>query len=408
MIRLLIADSDPARREQRRAALTTDSEIAIAGMARDGQEAVHLAHTLRPDIALLSADLAAQDGWRTAEILTSDRALPTQVILLSETDSAEAMRHAMRAGARGHFAQSVVPTTLLQTIHDLYSEAQERQTSEFARAADPQMLTQVIAVCGAKGGIGKTTLAVNVSVALAQQREIPTTLLDLYTQFGDAALLLNLKPRRALADMGDIPPADFDLALLENCLERHDSGLSLLMSAREPSSLEAVSHLLLERVISLLKTKNRAVVLDVPPILHTTTLYALSHATCVLMVANLHDLSTLQDTRRLLLALKGTHVAPENIRIVLNRVSRQNRLKVADIENTLEHPITTQIANDGRIVPDSINNGIPFVLSHPQSQVAQSIQKLARELMQPGSVSSEIPNAITPRRRLFTLSRNEG
>src|SRR5690348_13548818 len=86
------------------------------------------------------------------------------------------------------------------------------------------------------------------------------------------------------------------------------------------------------------------------------------------------QLSTVSDTRQLLDTIEGKYLAREKIKIVLNRVSRQNRLHVPDVERTLGHPVAAQIPNDGRTVPASINKGVPFILSHPGSPVGQCVR----------------------------------
>jgi len=381
MIRVLLADSLPARREQLRAALMEGggSEIEVAGQARDGSEALQMAHALRPEIVLLAADLSVSDGYQTTELLAAS-GLPLQSVLLSESAWPEDLRRAMRAGAREHLAWPCAPRELRQAVQTLSAEGRRRQGAAFVTAADPRTAAQVIAVSGAKGGIGKTTLAVNLAAALAVDTGEPTVLLDLYTQFGDAALLLNIAPRRTLADLTRIDFADIDERLLEDYLERHESGLRLLVGSSAPLAIDALSPAYLDHILGLLKRSHRYIVLDVPPVLHETTLYALSHAAMVLLLANLFDLTTLADTRLWLEAMAGKHVSSEAIRVVLNRVSARNRLQIPDIERTLGRPTDILIPNDGKLVPASVNAGLPFVLSHPQSRVAQSVREIVRRI----------------------------
>lgn len=399
MIRVLLADSLPARREQMRAALAADPEIAVAGQARDGQEALQLAHALRPDVAVLAADLAAGDGYQTAERLAAS-GLPLVSLLISDGDRPDDLRRAMRAGARGGLAWSSAVGQIAETVCELEGERRHRQTPGWAAAADPQAAARVFAVSGAKGGVGKTTLAVNLAAALAETGE-PTVLLDLYTQFGDAALLLNLSPRRTLADLTRLDAADLDERTLDDHLERHESGLAVLAGATAPLPMDALSPECLDRLLGLLKRGHRYVVLDVPPVLSPTTLYALSHATSVLLVANLFDLTTLADSRLWLNAVVGPHVSPEAVQVVLNRVSPRNQLQIPDIERTLGRAAGACIPNDGKLVPASVNAGFPFVRSHPHSRVAQAVSGLARSLAAPPPEALTSPPPLSPRRLPF-------
>jgi len=380
MIRVLVADSNPPTREQLRAHLASDPDIEIVSLARDGQEALQMAHQYRPDVAILAADLNVQDGYQTAEFLAGVGYLPTQSIILSDSEGADQLRKAMRAGAREHLARPVSRTALLKAVHDVYEDEQRKHSPQFAQAADPKKTTRIIAVSGAKGGIGKTTLAANLAVALAMETAEPTCLIDLYVQFGDIGMLLNIAPRRTLADLAALDPSEVDAQLVDDCMAQHESGLRVLFSSKSPVALDAITVPCIENVIGHLKQKYRYVVIDVPPILHTTTLYVLAHASTTILVANLYDLTTVNDTRQLLTTIQGKYVAREKISIVLNRVSRQNRLPLSEIEQALGHNITAQIPNDGVVVPASINQGMPFVIGQANSDVARAVKSLARQL----------------------------
>lgn len=379
MIRVLIADSDASTRENLRARLSVEPDMEVVGLARDGQEAVQMAHALRPDIALLAAALAVCDGCRTAQFLAA-AGLPTDCILLSGDGGPDSLREALRAGARELLAWPAQADRVGDAVRSVYQEQQRRTSAAFAEAADPQKMTRFVAVSGAKGGVGKTTLATNLALALMLETGEPTVLLDLYTQFGDVAMLLNLAPRHSLAELATRPLSEVDAAMLDDYAEQHESGLRVLVGAPAPVALDAIPASFLDHVFGLLKRSARFVVLDVPPILHPTTLHALSHASLALLVANLYDLTTVKDTRLLLEAIEGRYVPREKLWIVLNRVSRQNKLCVPDIEQALGHALAAQVPNDGRIVPHSINQGVPFMLSHPHSAISQSLRHLACQI----------------------------
>ena len=395
MIRILIANSNPATREQLRAHIAHDTSLEIVGMARDGQEAVQIAHQSQPDIALLAVDLAVSDGYRTAEFLCAAKDLSTECILMGDVEGDGDMRRAMRAGAREALFGPLNRTTLLELIHEIYIDQERRRTPAFARAADPNFQARVIPITGAKGGVGKTTVAVNLAVAILRETNEPTVLIDLYAQYGDVAMLLNLLPRRTLSELADLDSSHIDEQLLEDSMESHYSGLRVLFTAKTPVALDAINVPLIENVIGLLKRNYRYIVIDVPPILHPTTLYALSHATTALIVANLHDLTTLNDTRQLLQTLTAKYLAREKIKVVLNRMVKNNRIQLADIEKTMGHPADVLIPNDGRVVPEAINTGNPFVITHANAPVSLSIRKFARELAGLTQVGSNSDNQST-------------
>lgn len=375
MIRVLIA-ANLEDRQYLCAGLAAGAEIEVAGQARDERETVRLAHALRPDIVLLAAGLPPLGSAAAEKLAVSG--LPLETILVTPDTSSANLRAAMRAGAKDSISSAATPAEICECVRSVHAEALRRRSPEFAAGAAPSAGGKIIAVSGAKGGIGKTTLAVNLAAALAVETGTPTVLLDLYTQFGDAALMLNLFPRRTLADLVKNDTADIDYPLLEEHLERHECGLRVLAGASAPLPLHALSPECLAQMLSLLRRENCSVVLDVPPVLHDTTRLAVSEADTVLLVANLFDLTTLADTRLWLDALCGSCVAPDAVQIILNRASPANRLPLPDITRTLGRSAQCLLPNDGKLVPASVNAGIPFVLSHPNSKVACSVFGLAR------------------------------
>jgi len=270
----------------------------------------------------------------------------------------------------------------------------------------------VIAVTGAKGGVGKTTLAVNLAAALAVRTGDPVLLVDLYTQFGDAALMLNLTPRRTLGDLLAITSEGWESEVLDDYLERHDCGLSLLAGALKPLPPEALSSMFLKAVLGEARRKYHTVVLDIPPLLTETTRCALAQADTIFLVANLFDLTTLANTRLWLDSVCASNVSDDAVQVVLNRVSPRNHLSQNEIERILGRGVFQKVPNDGRVVPASVNAGQPFVLTHSKSRVAQSVfemaQRLATTEARAAATSQSVTNTVRRTRFLSPLLRRGG
>lgn len=380
-IRVLLGWKDRQEREEVRQMLSRDPRMEITGMARDGQEAVQMAFQLRPHVVLLDAALPILNAFEAAEFVTLGvpEVFP---IIVGAPDTPDAYRHALRCGARACLPKPVDSSQLLNTVGQLYEMGARKGSADFLAATDPARLPRVICVTSAKGGTGKSTVSTNLAVALAREFPDQVVLLDLYTQFGDVATMMNLEPKRTMVELAGHP--DIDSGLLDHYLMPHDSGVRVLIGTSGMSAFDSITVAVAEKVLNILKSRYRFVILDVPPILARTTLYAISHSYAVLLITGLFDMHTLKDTRLFQNAIAGKYVGEHSIKIVLNRVNKQNRLQVADVEDMLGQPTYHQIPNDPGNV-DAVNQGIPITMVKPDSEIATSFQGLARKLAAPGN-----------------------
>jgi pilus assembly protein CpaE len=316
-------------------------------------------------------------------------------VLVGPTDGPEALRRAMRSGARELVGRPITKERLRETLIGVAELRWVKETPEYQNSTDLTRIPQTISVTGAKGGVGKTTLSTNLAVALTRQAPGQAVLIDLYSQFGDVPTMLNMHPRRTLADL--VPATEeMDTQLVEEHLETHSSGLKVGIGSVQPQPLDLFTTRFLEQLTGILKRQYRYIVVDVPPILHAGTLYMLAHSHTVLLVANLFDLTTAGDTKKMLEAVKGSYVPPERLRVVLNRVSKENQLQVSEVEKAFGQCVIGQVPNDGRIVPNSVNQGVPFMISNPGSPVALAVGQLAAALTRPDQAPVAEPEA--PRR----------
>ncbi|MDO8683070.1 MAG: P-loop NTPase, partial [Armatimonadota bacterium] len=263
----------------------------------------------------------------------------------------------------------------VKTILDLSALDDYKLTPEYQAVADATKAPKVVVVTGAKGGIGKSTIATNLAVGLAKQTGDRVVLLDLYTQYGDVASMMNIVPTRTIIDL--IPmSSEIDIQLLEDHMIEHESGVKVLIGSQGTAPLEAITTTIVESILNALRLHYRFIVVDMPPFLHDTNLYVLSYCSYLLLVANLFDVTTVADAKKFFQAVEGKYLAKEKIHLVLNRSSKFNRLMAADVVKALGHPVAAEIPNDSRLVY-TLNQGVPIVLSRPNSPVANSIKQLA-------------------------------
>ncbi|NPV28909.1 MAG: response regulator [Firmicutes bacterium] len=378
-IRVLIVDDVPETCENIRCLLHFEPRIEVVGEARDGEEAVKKAEKLRPDIILMDINMPVLDGIAATEAI-SLRVPGSAIIIMSVQGEQEYLRRAMAAGAREYIVKPFTSDELTATIYRVYEMEKKRQLhAQGALLPGRRSEAQVIAIFSTKGGVGKTTLAVNLGVCLVRDFGCSVVLLDLDLQFGDVAVMLNLMPRQTISDLA----AEFqqlDGELLESYLTKHSSGLRVLAAPSRPEYAELVTAPLVEKVINLLKTRYDYILIDTPGIFTDPSLVALDYAHLILLVSSL-DLPTLKNVKLGLEVLDSLH-HKDKVKVVLNRATPEMGIGPGDVEKVLEFPLTSQIPSDGRLVVGAVNSGVPFLLSHPQSRVAESLRQLTCLLVQ--------------------------
>lgn len=396
-VRVIIAEYDAAIRDEIALIVASDTECEIVGLAQDGQEAVQLAVLRSPHVAIISSNVRGISALQTCEMLNAV-APAVMPVLLTDSKSPDGLESAMRSGARAVMSSPVNSKELLPLISALAEVSKRRDSDEVRDFRNPSTFPRVIAVTGAKGGVGKSTIAVNLAVILARYAPGKVALVDCYTQFGDIATMFNVRPNRTLSELDPVAK-ELDITMIQDYLTRHPSGVDILVSSLEPLPLDAVSAECIENLLYVLKRMYRYIVVDVPPILHAPTLRLLSHADTILLIANLFDLTTATDTKRFCTAAGESRIPRENIGIVLNRVSKTNQIHTKDMESLFESGILASIPNDGRLV-SAVNQGVPITVTDGDSPFGRSMVELASKV-------SGTPNGLSGRRNAL-LGKKKG
>lgn len=247
---------------------------------------------------------------------------------------------------------------------------------------------EMIAVCGAKGGIGKTALTVNLAVALSKNNSksshIQICIMDADFQFGDIGLFMDLNPTFTIKDVMESIDT-MDKQTLSSYLLNHSSGVKVLAAPDRPEFADLVLADRLDKVCDLLLLQNDYVIVDTPAGFSDKTIQIIEKADTVFMVTTL-EMASIKNTKLMLetLHLLGLR---DKIKLVVNRSTMDSVIKASDVPELLGEDIPYYVPNDFDLVSQSLNNGVPFILKNGKSDVAIAVCKIAEQLIQRREIS---------------------
>jgi pilus assembly protein CpaE len=334
-----------------------------------------------PFVLVLGPSCSLVPGMTGAEGLLSRRP-DVGAILIAEDLSTEVFQRAMRSGVRDVLGAPVDTGQLNEAVSRVsQSLAVPARPTAFpgqpvaATETEPAELGKVITVFSTKGGAGKSMLAANLGVMLAQRAEGTVALVDADLQFGDIAVMLKLAPQHTIVDaVGSFDR--LDQGFLESLLATHQpSGLKVLPAPLEPAFADQIGGEQMVRVVQILRTFCAYVVVDTPAYFNDVVLGLIEESDDVLLVAGM-DIPNIKNVKIGLQTLRLLNTPMDKIHLILNRANSKVKLEVSEVERTLQVKAEALIPSDV-VVPQSVNKGTPVVIDAPRSAIAKSLEQLA-------------------------------
>jgi pilus assembly protein CpaE len=363
-IRILVTLAERADQRLVAQALEGDSSLEVVGYAE------HLddwrAFLEQPGDLVVVACYGHDDGV-TAMVDHAVKHRPDRpVVVMSEASPNGFLRQAFEAGA-----DDVI--TLPQPSEQVAFTLQKVLARRKGLAMPGKATAPLIAVLGPKGGTGKTLVATNLAVALAQ-RDANVVLVDLDLQFGDIGLALGLSPERTMYDLMKAG-APFDHEKLDRHLIRHSSGVKVLIAPTRPDQASAVSIDFLRDIYASLRTMCDAVIVDTPPGFTPEVIATIDVSTEICMVGMLDSLS-LKNTKLGLETLDLMGYDTDRVSLLLNRADSRVGITPDDVSMIVGRAPDVSVPSD-REIPRSVNEGTPIVAAKPSSGAAKAFRALA-------------------------------
>lgn len=346
-------------------------------LVRDGganQAIEYLAGTTAPSVLIVDVSEAASP--QTA-MLSLSAAIPedTKIIGIGAVNDITVYREIIDSGACDYLVKPVTEKAVISALN----RAEESQQPRAVETAPEEKAR--IAVIGSRGGVGSSTLAMNLAWILAEERKYKTALVDLDLEFGTVALSLDLEPTRGLREALE-NPARVDGLFIASATAKLTDNLSIMATEENLTAEMQYNPNAVDALFEALGRTNDAVIVDLPRTSYAVRRRVFESATEVILVTEL-SLSGLRDSLRLLRSIQ--EVAPETpVRVVANRAAgTKQAMQVSDFQKALEHKVDVLLPDEPKVFNAAANTGKPLAQSHSRAKICKVLRKMAGELQMP-------------------------
>jgi pilus assembly protein CpaE len=353
-------------------------KVEVTGLLRSGPIPTSVidegaAKQAAPDIVLV--DGRSDPSAAILAVERARRSMPNSgIFLVARAADPNLIIQAMRAGAN----EFLTWPPAAESVHEAVLRASARRDSLPGTRAGGTTLV----FFGAKGGVGTTTLAVNVAVDLARTGKKSTVIVDLDPGLGEASLLLGVRPRYTLLDAMDNLER-LDPEFLKELTVKHKSGVDVLAGSEKferPGTVDAGA---VEEVVRFLTRQYDYVVVDAGRDVNPCTVMALYAADHIFLIGT-PDVAATRNAQRLLEHVRPLGACGDRIRLVLNRTVEPLPIPLKHIESVVGLPVFHTFPSDFKNVIGAVNTGVPVVLAGG-SDFASQVDKFARRILIPGA-----------------------
>jgi pilus assembly protein CpaE len=387
--RVLIVDDIAETRENIRKLLQFETDIEVIGVARTGREAIQMTQETSPDVVLMDINMPDMDGITATEAIRQK--IPhVKVVILSVQSEQNYMRRAMLVGASDFLTKPPMADELTSAIRRAGSMAREERAKSAQVMSAPVgikaqsvskgtlSLGKIIMVYSPKGGVGSTTVAVNLALALHNE-ETRVALVDANMQFGDVAVFLNEQGKNTVMDLA--PRADeLEPDVVEDVMIKHPStGLHVLAAPSRPEQAENITADQFEKILLYLRQLYAYIIVDTSTYLTDVTLTVMD-VSDIVVVLTTQDIPSIKNCRLYLDLLVTLGISQEKITFVMNRYDKRIAITPEKIGENLKQEVVAVIPLDERAAIPAVARGVPFVLDNKNQPAARGIFTLAEVL----------------------------
>ncbi len=371
VLRLAIVDPNDGSRDMLKSMLMSMDMVWLEAECSRYEFFLDVIRETTPDIGLVALDSNTTSSIELVRKVALE--FPDTILLVTSTRAdGQLILSSMRAGAKEFL-------TLPITSEELGAALERVGTSKFGTGDTKNRSCEVISVAGATGGVGSTSVAVNLGCILAAQPGNSVALVDLDLALGDADVFLDSIPDYTLADVSQ-NVARLDIQLLKRSLTKHSSGLYLLPRPVELQDAQVITAEGMNKVIGLLKASFTHLIIDLSKTYSNIDMAALQQSNHVILITQL-DLPCLRNVVRLLMSFDEVDDLKDKIHIVVNRAGLDTgQISLKKAKETIGREIFMQLPNDYRTMVEVRNNGVPLITQAPKAAITQALRELLAKL----------------------------
>lgn len=370
-LRFVLCEPNKANRETLNKMLSSLDSLWLEAECTSYPSVEDVFSTSSPDLLVIGIDEDSNEAISIIRKISNDSP-GTSIIAVSGRNDGQTILETMRAGAKEFVNAPVEMAELARAI--------QRVTQLSSSVTNKRSSNTLIAVAGVTGGVGTTSIAVNLAASIASNPANSVALVDLDLSVGDADIFLDCIPEYTLLDVAN-NVGRLDLSLLKKSMTKHESGVYLLPRPVSLQDNELVNPENMSRVLGLLKASFSHLVVDVSKYYSQIDLTALTAADHILLVTQL-DLPCLRNVVRLLMSLDEYQGLKDKVKIVVNRAGlSNNQISIKKAEETIGQTSFWQVPNDYAAMAEVRNTGVPLIQLSPRAPITQSLIQMARKLL---------------------------
>ncbi len=351
--------------------LLTDEALRVVSSFRPDADGLKKASSQPADVLLIGTRAMPSQELDFAERMFTTRSDIT-ILLLAPTLDSRTLTRAMECG----IARVI---DIDSSEHDICTHIMTAANRDQNRRNSTQKIasydSKIVACYSPKGGVGKTTLAVNLAYALATMNK-KIALIDLSLQFGEVGVFLDIAKGDTIADM--VEEHSFELSTIKSYLIRHQSGIQVMLSSSSPEYAELIQPVHVNAILSSLRTEFDYVIVDMGVAFGDCAIAAMETADTILLVVN-EEIASLHDAKRSIKVLEALN-QQDKLKIVVNKEGIST-ITVKNVANLLEATPVLVVPYDLKAAMLAVNRGIPMLSCAPNSKASKAIREYARALI---------------------------